>query len=763
MTLRNDQTADRKPWKLVLWTALAGLIFGLIGFGEIAEDWLRVARNEAHKHPASGEFVIVKIDDPSLQQVGNWPWPRKVHAQLIDRLTAAGAKKIVFDINFSYPSDPAQDEALAKALRRSGKVTLAARTRSGQDAGQEIESPPLPMFSRHADVATISLFYNYQLAVWRLPYAANVDGKSVPSLSAATAELTGPVGEHYPIDYSIDADSVPTISASKVLKGEFPQGSLRGKDVFIGTDSDILGDRYFIPGYGQVGGVLIHAIGAETLKSGHPVNLGWLPPFLLALSAILLAALLRNRVAPPVALLSAIAILLFGPIPLESRLVFVDVTPGLFILLVYGGTLLWRRYRNSGTVNIVSGLPNLNALRHNRAGRNEALVAARILNYEEALAALPPGSERPLVEQIIARLSVGSSERVIYQGDSGIFAWFADPRHPFGNHLEALHALFRNPARVNDLSVDLSVAFGVEVGSKRSLETRLASGLVAADQAARDGLKWCYHDPDTLEDASWRLSILSQLDAAIEKGEVWIAYQPKLDLKTKRIVGAEALARWTHPEKGPIAASEFVAAAEANNRIAKLTDFVLEQAVKAAADINRDNAGDFEIAVNMSARLMSDKHFLMRLSAVLARHGLAPRNLTLELTETAALASAGEGLALIGQLRDLGVRISIDDYGTGLSTLDYLKRVPANEIKIDQSFVKGVADNRSDRLMVHSTIQLAHSLGRRVVAEGVEQREIVDVLVELDCDIGQGFALGRPMSLETLVKRLIADRKRSVA
>jgi EAL domain-containing protein (putative c-di-GMP-specific phosphodiesterase class I) len=118
---------------------------------------------------------------------------------------------------------------------------------------------------------------------------------------------------------------------------------------------------------------------------------------------------------------------------------------------------------------------------------------------------------------------------------------------------------------------------------------------------------------------------------------------------------------------------------------------------------------------------------------------------------------------MMARLRDLGINIAIDDYGTGLSTLDYLKKIPANEIKIDQSFVKGVADNRSDRLMVQSTIGLAHSLGRKVVAEGVEHREILDVLSIMNCDIAQGFAIGRPMSLDSLTRRLASERKRGAA
>jgi EAL domain-containing protein (putative c-di-GMP-specific phosphodiesterase class I) len=447
---------------------------------------------------------------------------------------------------------------------------------------------------------------------------------------------------------------------------------------------------------------------------------------------------------------------------LEARLIFVDITPALFVLLIVGGVLTWRRFRVRGLVNPVSNLPNLNALRVNKSGREQALIAARILNYEEIVASLPANSERQLIEQIVSRLSVGAPKRTLYQGDGGIFAWFEEPKSPFGNHLDALYSLFRTPARVGGLSLDLAIAFGVEVGSSRSLATRLASALVSAEEAAHDGLKWKYHDPDSLQDASWKLSILSQLDAAIDRGEVWVAYQPKLELSTRRIIGAEALARWTHPEKGPIAASEFVAAAEQHDRIGKLTDFVLEKAVAAAAAINKRGI-EFGIAVNLSARLLTDKGFTLRVSALLARHRLAPEHLTLELTETAALTDSGEGLEMIANLRGLGIRISIDDYGTGLSTLEYLKKIPANEIKIDQSFVKAMVDNRSDRLMVQSTIGLAHSLGRQVVAEGVEQRDILDVLAEMGCDVAQGYAIGRPMSLETLTKRISGDRRRQVA
>jgi len=760
---RGEQDLDRKPWRLLLWTVLAGLVFGLIGLGQLPEDYLRIARNSFHEHSASGDVVVITVDEAALRQVGNWPWPRRYDGQMVDRLMAAGANRVFFDINFSFPTNPVDDGAFGDAIKRSGRVSLFVRSKSGADGStRPVLDRPLPVLRQHAKLALGTVRYNYQNAAWDLPYSVMMDGKKVPSFAAALADVDAPAGTTFPVDYSIKVSTVPTYSAGDLMAGRIPRSRLAGKDVIIGLGSDVLNDVFFIPGYGRGYGVYIQTLGAETLKNGKPVDFGWTPAFFLAIAAAALAISRKRSGERGLILAGGLMATLVAPGFLEARLIFADVTPGLFVLLTIAVGLGWQRYRTRGLVNPISNLPNLNALRAHRSNRQEALVAARLMNFEEIVSTLPRESERELIEQIVARLKVGSPNRVLYQGDAGIFAWFEDSRQPFGNHLEALYALFRNPARVAGLSVDLNISFGVEVGSGRSIQNRLASALVAADEAAHDGLKWKYHDPETLENASWKLSMLSQLDDAIDRGEVWVAYQPKLDLATKQIVGAEALARWTHPEKGPIAASEFVAAAEQHNRIGKLTDFVLEKAVAAAAQINKRGT-EFDMAVNLSARLLSDKGSTLRLSALLARHSLPPRHLTLELTETAALTGSGEGLEMIARLRDLGINIAIDDYGTGLSTLDYLKRIPANEIKIDQSFVKSMADNRSDRLMVQSTIGLAHSLGRRVVAEGVEHRDILDLLIEMGCDIAQGFAVGRPMSIDSLTKRLSTDRKRTAA
>jgi EAL domain-containing protein (putative c-di-GMP-specific phosphodiesterase class I)/CHASE2 domain-containing sensor protein len=757
--------------RILIWATLAGLVFGAIELGQPLDDLLRGSRNLVRKHDASGDIVIVAIDDRSMQRLDKWPWPRRYHAKLADTLHRQGAKRIMFDVVFSSSTDAREDAVFAETLARMGRqVTLAIRFVIDPVTGARTENFPIPAFRRHVDLANINFRYNPYGNVWKLPYALDYQGRAYPSLAAALAGVSGASNEVFTIDYGIDARSIPVISAADVIEGRISPSQVAGKNIVIGTTSLELGDLYFVPGYGRMSGVYLHALGAETLKAGTPVELGWLVPFLVALM-LAAACLFTRSVRVLLSVLGAgSACFLLVPLPLESRLIFIDILPALFLLLSVGGSFAWSSFKHSyrvrGTINTVSGLPNLNALRLEKGGRDSTLIAVRIQNYAQVASALPAEEEKALVEQIAGRLTIGAATQKIYQGDEGIFAWLADQAttRSIGEHLDALHRLFRSPVIIAGNQVDLTVTFGFDAESERSLANRLGSALVAADEAATEGLRWKEYDATKLKDAAWKLSLLSQLDGAIESGDLWIAYQPKLDLATKTIVGAEALVRWTHPEKGPISPVEFILAAEQSDRIEKLTSYVLDGAVAAAVAVNKRGI-PFQVSVNLSARLIDNPSLVSSVTELLEKHGLPPHRLTLEITETAALTTSGSSLGALLELRYIGVDISIDDYGTGMSTLDYLKRIPATEIKIDKSFVQAIEKSHSDKLLVHSTIQLAHSLGQKVVAEGVEDPETLRALEKMGCDLAQGYLIGRPMNFRSLLEQLSnpgVDRSASV-
>jgi EAL domain-containing protein (putative c-di-GMP-specific phosphodiesterase class I)/CHASE2 domain-containing sensor protein len=756
--------------RIFWWAVAISLVCGIIKMGAPLEDSLRTGRNWLRQHPASGNIVVVGIDNKSLKKLEKWPWPRHYHGELAEKLGQLGARRIFFDLDFSSRTDPNEDRALARAFQRlNGKVTLAALVAVDPLTNERTEITPLPLFGKHVHLANISLRYGRQSVVWDVPYAWRFGGGTQHTFSAALAAVSGGEAETYPLDYSIDLKSIPHVSAVDVLDDKVSASAIAGRDVVIGATSHQLGDTFFAPGYGFTSGVFLHVLGAETLKSGHPRHLSWFPIYLCALLIAAAACLVMKRAAWSVAVLSGSALsLLLLPLYLESLLIFIDIVPALLLMIIIAGRLALLEFKQSHrlreTTNALSGLPNLNALHQAEIDPYRPLVAGRVQNFPEITSALPAEQEKSLVEQIANRLALGRQNSKLFQGDEGIFVWVAEATvsPELGDQLEALHALFRSPLVVAGQQLDLTMTFGVETGSDRSIANRLGSALVAADEAAAEGAKWKVYDPAKLKDVAWKLSMLSQMDAAIDGGDLWVAYQPKLDLVTRRIIGAEALARWTHPEKGPISPIEFISAAEQHDRIEKLTRHVLERAIAAGAAINARGI-PFGVSVNLSAKLIDDRSLAAMVAALLRKYRFEADQLTLEVTETAAINTSNTTLEALLELRCMGVQISIDDYGTGLSTLDYLKRIPATEIKIDRSFVQAFENSRSDRLLVSSTIQLAHSLGQKVVAEGVEEAETLEALARMGCDVAQGYLIGRPMTFRAITRQLFKERKQQAA
>ena len=242
-----------------------------------------------------------------------------------------------------------------------------------------------------------------------------------------------------------------------------------------------------------------------------------------------------------------------------------------------------------------------------------------------------------------------------------------------------------------------------------------------------------------------RLSMLGDLRAAIENRDLHLHLQPKLDLNTGVIVGAEALVRWTHPVRGVVSPGQFVRVAEDTGLIKQLTDLMLHEGISNLRRIH-DRGYHLGLSVNLSTHDLLDRRLADRVQHHLAVHNVDPTMLTLEITESSLLIDAPRSRATINELNDVGVSLSIDDFGTGYSSLSYLRRLPVSELKIDQSFVANVLIDEQDDVIVRSTIDLGHNLGLVVVAEGVENNEVLERLRGLGCDIAQGYCISRPLA-----------------
>ena len=680
---------------------------------------------------------------------------------LLERLNAAGAKRVFFDIFFNSKASAADDQDFQDALGHAGNVYLAAMRVRDVAGGEARPKLPQPRFREKARTVSVALRYSTLSSVRQLEYVTRFGDLVVPTMAAELSGVHGPEGASFPLDYAVDLRRFPFVSASDIISGRFDAARIRDKDVIIAAASAEMGDVYYVPGQGQTNGVYISAVGAETLRAGGTRHYGWLIPLLLCAGLAAIHLTVQRRWIGRISIAIALGGIVVLPLIAEAHGVFFDVMPALFLVIVTTVSHAWSNFRQSykvrGNINAVSGLPNLNALRSETSSANTVVVSARVRNFAEISSSLPPGSERSLVNQIVARLALGARGARIYQGDEGIFVWTTSSEVAGPDQLDALHALFRSPALIDGRPIDLSVTLGIDADGSRTLANRIGATLVAADEAAVEGLRWKAYDSSKLADAEWKLSLLGRLDAAIDTGEIWVAYQPQLDIKSGRICGAEALVRWSHPEKGEVSPMEFVLAAEQHNRIDKLTAFVLDDAIRAAAAFHARGI-TFDVAVNISARLLEKPGLVPMVREMIRESGLPPERLTLEVTESAAMTSGRTSIRTLEEIGSLGINVSIDDYGTGFSTLEYFKKIPATEVKIDRSFVASIDRSASDRLMVRSTIELAHSLGRSVVAEGVETQEILAELTSLGCDKIQGYLIGRPMKLLNLIKLILGDR-----
>jgi diguanylate cyclase (GGDEF)-like protein len=315
---------------------------------------------------------------------------------------------------------------------------------------------------------------------------------------------------------------------------------------------------------------------------------------------------------------------------------------------------------------------------------------------------------------------------------------------------EQIRAALRPPYPVDKLEVESAARVGIALSGvepTRDVDTLLQRADVALQAARLGDAPVRSYAPSMGQVFLRRFQLVTQFRQALDTGQVDVHFQPKLALATRQVIGVEALVRWQHPEFGMLDPEEFVAIVEATGLIDALTGFVLDQAL-AQCRVWLDRGLGLSVAVNLSVRNLADAEFPERVAEALQHHGVPPGLLGFELTESAVMSDPERALPVLRRLHGLGVHIAVDDFGTGYSSLAYLRRLPVDEVKIDKSFVLGMGSDLSDLAVVRAIVDLGHSLGLTVVAEGVEEDVARDQLIEMGCDIAQGYLISRPLARE---------------
>ncbi len=327
-----------------------------------------------------------------------------------------------------------------------------------------------------------------------------------------------------------------------------------------------------------------------------------------------------------------------------------------------------------------------------------------------------------------------------------------------GRALTAAHAILRaleQPFTLEGLSLDVRASIGIALypGHGEDATTLLQRADVAMYLAKGGHDGYAIYSAERDQYSPSRLGLIGDLRQALTRDEFILHYQPEIALSSGRVCGVEALVRWQHPQQGMIPPDQFIPLAEHAGLIKPLTLWVLQEALREFHGRYREGLR-LRVSVNLSARNLADPQLPGQVAGLMGTWGIPPDSLVLEITESTLMADPKVARELLLRLRNMGLQLSIDDFGTGYSSLSYLKTMPVNEIKIDKSFVMGGMRDQKDVALVRSTIELGHSLGFKVVAEGVEDQETLDRLIEFGCDLAQGYHISRPLPAADLTRWL---------
>jgi diguanylate cyclase len=305
---------------------------------------------------------------------------------------------------------------------------------------------------------------------------------------------------------------------------------------------------------------------------------------------------------------------------------------------------------------------------------------------------------------------------------------------------------FESALKINAQSIDVSAAIGIAAypDHGKTYEHLMINAETALQICKSKKSNSAVYDPSYDLDTENNLTLASELKAAIENNQLALYLQPKINIQNQNAYAAEALIRWAHPEKGLIFPDQFIPFAEQTGIIPKITLWMLNEACRVHAMLKQEQI-ELTIAVNIAIQDLIDQNLPEKIAALFKQHQVTAEAISLEVTESSIMDDPERAEATLHQLSEMGIKIAIDDFGTGYSSLSYLKRLPVNKLKIDKSFVMNMEKNDSDKSIVRSTIDLAHNLNLKVVAEGIENQAAWDLLEKMGCDYGQGYFMGKPM------------------
>lgn len=412
----------------------------------------------------------------------------------------------------------------------------------------------------------------------------------------------------------------------------------------------------------------------------------------------------------------------------------------------------------------LTGLPNRSSfiehveqvLKLSRASSKHALFLLDLDGFKEVNDTLGHETGDYLLQQIGPRIApaikpVSISLARLGGDEFALLVEDYDTEEQVKELAEQMMAGIKSPFTINELELVVGGSVGIALypANGDSVSSLMRCADIAMYEAKQQSQDYCVYSTDRDHYTVRRLSLMMDIRQAVANNELRLFYQPIIQLQGEKVIGFEALIRWDHPEHGMLSPGEFIPLIELTDMIMPVTWWVVETAIKQLSDW-RELGWDYVISVNVSTRNLIDAGFVSFIETCLARYQVQGEFLEMEITESTLMADPEKARRVLQEVSTLGVRISVDDYGTGYSSLAYLKSLPIDTLKIDRTFISQMMTNSLDEIIVNSTVQLAHNLGLNVTAEGIEHASLIKTLELIGCDKGQGYYFCKPIPLEEL-------------
>jgi EAL domain-containing protein (putative c-di-GMP-specific phosphodiesterase class I)/GGDEF domain-containing protein len=748
--------SPRERLRHAAWALILSAIMALTLFLEPLDWWIWNVQSRLSNQTPSGEIVFVEAKS-SLADPGV-PSQRVKLADALERLRDEGAARVYIDVVFSEPAaDPAADRRLRRALAEWGPRAAFVNRIDISPEGEREEYRTLPALTAGNSLVWNGVASAWPGFTWRMPYAYQTSDGLAPSMAASIAGRDVASLNEYQIDYGFRSRSIQSASLDQIVSGTGAAASphLTGKTVVIGAPRDPTLPEIGVPGQFTSPPSFVPIFAAETLQRGAPAYIPGLSLIVLVAGLLAAGAVSTRRERRYLVYAVATAAPLYAASVAPGLGLRLELSYCLPLLLAFA-LLRWRSNwkRRIAQIDPDTGLPTIRAFAQTLAqtGQDDGhVIVAKIHSYETILKTLDSAQRALYVRKLVERLRV-ADPRLSIHIDGHYLAWRVDheDEQKLRGHLEGLRAIFAAPVAVGGHSIDVGITFGAARIDPKQGDRSLAAALAAVEETS-EALEPVRLAQETAEgDSLWDLSLRSRIDAAMEAGEVFCVYQPKIDIAADRIVGVEALVRWEDPERGFIPPLHFVMQCEKAGRMEYLTRYVLQSACSAARLLHF-RGSRITMSVNISATLLSDMRIVGIVRNVLQATDFDPNYLMLEITETARIRDLTQARAVLKALKALGTHLSMDDFGVGAANFEALRALPFDEIKIDRQFVAGAGANSKARAITASIVALGASARIAVVAEGAETEADLQMLREIGCSQVQGYALAKPMPLTNLL------------